>query len=39
MQTMQPHGEGACRHQVAEVLKSFGGEVRPYVFVGEGMVK
>ena len=29
---------GSSRHQVAEVLKSFGGEVRPYVFVGEGMV-
>ena len=29
---------GATRHRVAHELCSFGGEVRPFIFVGEGMV-
>ena len=29
---------GNSRHRVAEALAPFGGEVRPYIFVGEGMV-
>ena len=29
---------GSTRHAVAETLRGFGGEVRPFVFVGEGMV-